>query len=230
MMKRFLALLALAALFGAAARADDDPEMVYRKLHRAALAADLDGMLKYSTEARRAEISSKAGSQVAVRMMGALLPKTFKVVRASISPNGGAAELRATGMHALVGAPAPMYGTVSLLKESGEWRVDRLEWSSDKPLGFDGAAKTVKPRPAPPQQTAQAAEPKAEEKPEAKPPAAEKPAPKAELETAKPAPPPEEKKAAAKPRPCVIKPVMTDEDFSACGAHPPGSGSLMQGQ
>ena len=187
------------------------PEAVYQKLHGAVLAKDIKEILNYATSARRAEVAANPAAEATIGAMAAMLPKTYSVTGKTISPDGNSARLRASGMHALMGPPAPMYGTIELKKESGEWRVDQWAWSSDKPAG---------------QPVAQAAQPQAAPAPEPKPKAKPKATPKPKAEsTPKPeaAPKPAAEQTAAvggsaKPAACVIKAVMTDQELRDCGA------------
>jgi hypothetical protein len=94
------------------------------------------------------------------------------------------------------GAKEPMYGRVKMVMESGEWKVDELAWSNDKP----SAADLVPAVAAPPAAAV-------------KPVTASKPAPKAVAPA--PAPRPAPKLGEAKPE-CVYKPVMSNEDIERC--------------
>jgi hypothetical protein len=83
-----------------------------------------------------------------------------------------------------------------MVMESGEWKVDELAWSNEKP----SAAETGPTIAAPPAAAA-------------KPVTASKASPKAVAPAA--APPPARKLGEAKPE-CVYKPVMTNEDIERC--------------
>lgn len=206
-----LAIAVLAALFLALpARAADDPQAVYAKLHAATLAGNIQEMLKYAGASQRAEISAMQGKAEVAKMMSAMLPKTYTVTSAGVNPDGKTAELRASGMHAIVGAPAPMYGLVKFISEGGEWKVASSEWSSDKPRASPSVpAAAAAPKP----DRRIAAAPAAEATP-AGPSAAERAAAKRLAQ--------EERDKAEKRRhdalvaQCVIKPVMTDAKIAKC--------------
>ena len=83
-----------------------------------------------------------------------------------------------------------MYGTVQMVMENGEWKVDELNWSNERP------AILATPKPAAAPATAGA-----------------KTAPAASAPVAPPTP--TRTLGAAKP-PCVYKPVMTAEDVENC--------------
>ena len=88
-----------------------------------------------------------------------------------------------------------MYGTVSMLIENGEWKVDETNWSGDRPAIL------------------------AAPKPSAAPAAADKAVPKYSGKGAavvgSPTATPGRTLGEAKP-PCVYKPVMTAADLEAC--------------
>ena len=208
----------LAGLLATAALAQT-PEAVYQKLHGAVLAKNMKEILVYATSAQRAEVAADPAAEAKIGVMAAMLPKTYTVTGKTISTDGNSARLRTSGMHSLMGPPAPMYGTVELKKESGEWRVEKWGWSSDKPAGVP-VAQAAQAQAAP--------APAAEAKPKAKPkatPKAPKPeaAPAAEKSEAAPKPAAEKPPAASaspKPATCVIKAVMTDQELRDCGADP----------
>ena len=213
-------LAALAAVLALAARpagAQDQPEAVYLKLHRATLVHNLDEMLLYASDARRAELAGTPGSSVMLKLISSMMPRVYSVKSTAVTPDGLRAQMRATGSFTFMGSTAPSYGTVNFVRQKGEWKVDRFEWSGDKPAGFDtvqapyerirGAPVTAQaPQPAP----VPAPVPAPEQKPAAKPEPVEKP----------PAAPPMIERVTT-PAPCEIKPVMTDDDLRACGARIP---------
>lgn len=192
-----LAQLMCAAL---PARAADEPEAVYGKYHRAVMAGDIEEMFSNSPARLRAEMRSASAStkDAALKMAQYLMPRAFTVQRKTMLPNGRAV-LIVSGPWADEGRVLEtMYGTVRMVIEDGNWKVDELSWSNEKPAGL-GA-----PKPAAP------------------PVAADKPAPKgtpmkgaaASAPAAAPAAP-ERKLGAAQPD-CVYKPVMTAKDLENC--------------
>ena len=219
------ALAAVLALAAGPAGAQEAPEAVYLKLHRATLVHNLDEMLLYASDARRAELAGTAGSSVMLKLISSMMPRVYTVRATSMSADGARARMRATGTFTFQSNTAPSYGTIDLVRQSGEWKVDRFEWSGDKPEGFDtvrapyerirGAQATAQapppaPVPAPEQKPAPAAAPKAKEAP-----------PPVPVQAENPAEPPPVIERSTKPEPCVIKPVMTDDDLRNCGARVP---------
>lgn len=198
-------LWALAFACGAAAGADE-PEAVYRKMHAAAVARNLDQMRLYAAEAERATLIVPD------------VPKTYRLTGKAARRDGLAVELRATAIGDSVGLGyTQIFGVIDLVRESGEWKVARLAWSTGRPgeypEGFvvvEGAAPEPRssaepqvprfrlPRSAP--ERSRLFNPKRAQK-------ANRDTPAATLERA--------------PPPCEIKPVMTDDELRACGAEIP---------
>jgi len=201
---RTLAAAALIAL-AQGAPAQEPPEAVYAKFHRALAAGNLDEMLKYAPAARRAELAGMpaAQKQATVEFMARLAPKNHAITGKQVSPDGNRATLRATGTGTalLNSKPETQYGTIAMVKEGGEWKVDQTSWDNNP--------------------KAQAAPPVAAPVPAASPaaasPAASGTAARAATPTT-PAPRSAESKRRAETRnpDCVIKPVMTDEDRAKC--------------
>ncbi len=211
------ALAALLALAAGPAGAQEAP-----------LVHNLDEMLLYASDARRAELAGTAGSSVMLKLISSMMPRVYTVRSTAVTPDGLRAQMRATGSFSFMGSTAPSYGTVDLVKQKGEWKVDRFEWSGDKPAGFDtvqapyerirGAPATAQapPQPAPVPAPAQKLAPASVSARAAKPAAEPLPAPEP---AEKPAPPVIER--VTKPAPCEIKPVMSDDDLLNCGARVP---------
>ncbi len=190
MAPRFASALLL-ALSGAALAADDI-EAVYAKLHAAALARNVDEMMKYASEARRNELETTPDKEPIVALMTASMPKAYRVTGKAFAADGSAAQLRASGLAGMVGMGEQlMYGVMDFSREKGEWKVDRWSWSSERP-------------PALPAGLTRAQEARGKPELQAKETAKEAAAPVLTVEKARPQ--------------CVIKPVMSDDDLRACGA------------
>ena len=193
-MKTVRALL-LALLFApCAAPAQNDPEAVYAKFHRAAVSGDVDEMARHGQAAQRAEISrmSAAQKEASAKMMKALLPVAFKVNEKRVSPNGQSARLIVSGPAglALGDKPETLYGTINMVLEAGEWKVGNMDWSNMRPVALTPVVKPAATSPL-----------------SSKPPAARS--------TTVVGTQPEKKLGTAKPT-CVYKPVMTAEDVENC--------------
>ena len=198
MLTGFRALFAGLCLVAALpATAADGPEVVYGKFHHAIASGNLEETMRYAPAARRAEVATMSAAQkdAQMKMLSMLLPKAFTLVDKRILPGGKNARLIVTGPGETViagGGKEPMYGRVKMVIENGEWKVDELAWSNEKP-----SAGEVGPAVAAPSATAAV-----------RPVAASRQAPAAPT-------PPVRKLGEAQPE-CVYKPVMTNEDMERC--------------
>ncbi len=176
--------------FAPAAWPAEEPEAVYQKVHAAALAGNLEQMLRYAPAARQAEVNALPAAQkeAVLRMMTTSMPRNYSITSRTLSPDGNRSTLQASGLGAslLGNRPQMMYATIAMLREGGEWKMDSLEWSN--------TAGNPPPQAAAPIRAAAPAA--AAVKPTASAPAA------VTLGNAPPA--------------CVFKPVMTDEDMERC--------------
>jgi hypothetical protein len=125
-----LILLPLAPLHAA-----DEPEAVYAKYHRAVMAGQLEEMLVYGPTQRRIEIrgSSASSQDAALKMAKFMMPRAFTLERKTITGKGRA-TLIVSGPGEVGGNRLqPIYGTVSMLMENGEWKVDEVSWNNERP-------------------------------------------------------------------------------------------------
>ncbi len=125
---------ALFVLSCAGASAQEDPEAVYARLHRAMLAGNADEVAGYSTAATRAELAAKpqAERNALMRAMAQAAPRTYTVTEKSIAPDGKSATLRGTGISEFQ-TRAEAYLTASFRKEGEAWKVATWAWSNQKP-------------------------------------------------------------------------------------------------
>jgi hypothetical protein len=195
--------LQVSLLVPAAALAAEEPEIVYTKFHRAIIANDLDEMLRYATDAQRAEMGAMSAAQKSaqLKMMSALMPRVFVVRDKSLAAGGQGARLVVSGAGPVMlsDKPETLYGTIRMVMQRGEWKVGEVSWSNNVPAMAQPAPKTA-PQAAP----AAPAEKKAAAAQVRKTPVV------GSLESA-----PERKLGAQKP-PCVYKPVMTADDLENC--------------
>ena len=137
-MRRILALLAALA-FALPASAADEPEAVFAKYHRAAVAGNLDEMLRYTTDSHRAEMSAMSPEQRAAsfKLINTLMPAKYAVRAKSVYPESGIARLYIAGeaRATIDSKPGMLYGVVRLVVQRGEWKVGNVEWSNQDP-GF----------------------------------------------------------------------------------------------
>ena len=202
--RRATVLLALLALC-AVARAADDPEAVYAKMHAAALAHDLEQMRIYATQEQGAALTVPD------------VPRTYRITGKARRRDGNAVELRAEGNGESVGLGyTQLFGVIDLAKENGEWKVERLWWSPQRPGPYPEGYVVVQGAPPRPRSNADAPR---------LPPPVSAPEP-SHIYNPKRAQEKADDRALIlqrEPAPCVIKPVMTDEDLRVCGATVPAS-------
>ena len=135
-----------------AAWAADEPEAVYAKFHRAAMAGDLDDMLKFGPAKRRAEMQgmSAAHREAALKMAQFMMPRAFALERKTVHSNGRATLVVSGPGDSGGGRLETIYGTVRMVAEGGDWKVDEASWSNEKPA----ILATPKPAPLPATQKA----------------------------------------------------------------------------
>jgi hypothetical protein len=186
------AALALAAALPAAAQ---DPETAFARYHRAAVAGDVNEMMRYASDEQRADLAAMSPAQRAAmsKMAAATMPRGFTVRDKQLSANGQSARLRLLGLGPGImdGKPEKVYGTAQLLRQRGEWKVANVDWTNQDP------GPAAAPAPA-----------NAKAKPAIS--AAHGAAPVGSLQGE-----PVKKFGRQRP-PCVYKPVMTQEDIDNC--------------
>ncbi|MCM2309253.1 MAG: nuclear transport factor 2 family protein [Sulfuritalea sp.] len=135
----------------AGASAQEDPEAVYARLHRALLAGNAEEVAGYSTAATRAELAAKpqAERNALMRAMAQAAPRTYTVTEKSIAPDGNSATLRGTGISEFQ-TRAEAYLTASFRKEGEAWKVASWAWSNQKPPPIANPAKPDAPAAAKP--------------------------------------------------------------------------------
>lgn len=189
---RCLAVIALAIALPAIAQ---DPEASFTRYHRAAVAGDVDEMIRYASDDQRAELSTMSPAQRAAmaKMASATMPRGFTVRARNLAANGQSArlDLLGQGTETMNGRPEILYGTARLVMQHGEWKVAGVDWTNQDP------GPPAKPAPA-----------KGPANPAAS--AAHGAAPVGSLQSE-----PVRKFGRQKP-PCVYKPVMTQEDLDNC--------------
>ena len=180
--------------------AADEPEAVYAKFHRAAMAGELDNLLAHGLAQRRAEMQGLSASHrdAALKMVQFMMPRAFTLERKTVSPKGRATLIVSGPWAGGSGKLETIYGSVQMLMENGAWKVDEASWNTEKP------ALLAVPKPA------------------AAAPGADKAAGKAAASTrgapvvgSMAAEAPGRKLGPAKPE-CVYKPVMTAADMENC--------------
>ena len=112
-----LGILAVPAL------AQEPPETVYGNFHRAVLAADYDGMLKYGSAAQVNDLPPAERKRL-LEILARVMPPKYSVVEKTVDEGGKRAVLRLRGSQ-----PQALLGTITLVKEKGEWKVDEANWA-----------------------------------------------------------------------------------------------------
>jgi len=123
--------LLVALLIALPAHAEESPEAVYAKFHKAGLAASFQEMRKWGTAAKGAEIAAMpaAMQQSMLNFLAAILPKAYTVDRRTVD------DVQATLHVSAKQDSGPVYGVITLLKEDGEWKVDEAKWGEPPPPG-----------------------------------------------------------------------------------------------
>lgn len=116
------------------ALAQEDPEAVYAKLHRAVLAGNADEVMTHVAAATRAELAAKpqAEREAMIRGMAQALPKTYAITEKSIAADGNSAVLRGAGISEFQ-VRAESYLSASFRKEGEAWKATTWAWSNQKP-------------------------------------------------------------------------------------------------
>ena len=208
---RFTALC-LMLLLPAAAIAAEEPEAVYAKFHRAIAAGDLEEMLRYAPDETKAEMAAMSAAQKAasVKMIAALMPRTYVLKDKSVNPDGQGARLVLSGAGPVMlgDKPETLYGTIKMVMQRGDWKVRESNWSNSVPVMAQPAPKPAAPAAAAAAKPAVAAP--SSGKAAALTPKEKSTAPIGSMDSA-----PEKKLGKQKP-PCVYKPVMSAEDLENC--------------
>jgi hypothetical protein len=142
------AMCALLALLPRTAPAADEPETVYARFHRAAMAGDVDEMLKYGLAQRRAEMqgASAATKEATLKLVQFMMPRAFRLENKSVNAKTGRAVLIVSGpFEAGRRDMDTVYGTVRMMFENGEWKVDETAWSEQKPANLSAPKPAATP-------------------------------------------------------------------------------------
>jgi hypothetical protein len=104
------------------------PGAAYMAMHKAALAGDVDGMLRTATKSRAAQMeAARKQPEFAgmIELIKAMEPREVHVV--SGQADATRAELKIAGKES---DGASMKGTVKLLMEGGAWKIEKVDTSS----------------------------------------------------------------------------------------------------
>jgi len=200
------AFIACCVLFAGAAAAAGEPEDAFAQYHRAVFAGDLPELLRHVPAAQRKRLEAMPAAQKSaeIQMLATMLPHRFALRTKTPLPGGQSARLVVGGPDPS-GKQQPIYGTVIMLKEIGQWKVGVTNWSTVPP----SASAQVPPGSAQaPQKTGAKAGPAAPAVPA-------RASPNAPPVVGSTTGAPVRKLGTAKP-PCVFKSVMTAEDLANC--------------
>src|SRR5688572_10904688 len=123
---RLLFLVAGVLFVAAAAISSEQAEAVLAQVHRAALKADVDTILRHSTEAQRARMKTDVNWREQARVLPHLLPSSYTVTGRAAGATRVVLNLEGSGGH--ISGKGKSRGKATLLVENGEWRLDKLEW------------------------------------------------------------------------------------------------------
>ena len=146
---RLLAILAMLALAAPPAHAEE-PEGVFAKYHRAAIAGDMNGILEHSLARQRADMKSVAPEHrdMALTMVKAMMPRFFAVERKTLEPDKRATLIVSGPWDGGPSGRVQVYGTVRMLMEDEVWKVIGASWTTEKPEALS-ARPAAAPAPAP---------------------------------------------------------------------------------
>ncbi|MFP4497529.1 MAG: hypothetical protein ACLFQV_04900 [Vulcanimicrobiota bacterium] len=131
-MKKITVLtLALVMFLGIAlpAMAADTPEQVYAKINKAIHARDVDELMKHVSEKSKQDLEKhKEDLPKMIKLIQVMTPEEYEIVDKQIS--GDTATLKLTAMMNFfgMGEPKPAEGTVKMVKEEGQWKLDKEDW------------------------------------------------------------------------------------------------------
>jgi len=119
----------IALLFVFPALAEEAPEAVYAKFHKAGVEANFPEMRKWGTAVKGDEIAAMPPEmqQSMLKLLAAVLPKAYTVDSKTVD-----AAQAILNVSAKQGGNT-VYGVITLLKEDGEWKVDEAKWGEPAP-------------------------------------------------------------------------------------------------
>lgn len=114
------------------------------------LTGNLDDMIKYGTPGGGTDIAKLPADQrkKVLDSIKNITPKRYKITARQLSSDGNRLTMRGTGTGATIlgEAALPQDGEILMVKQSGEWKVDEVNWKGRKP-GAAPATSTMSPAP-----------------------------------------------------------------------------------
>lgn len=143
---------ALCFLLPGPAVAQEKPEAVYAKFHRALLAGNIDDLNKYGTPEGGAELARMSPEQrrEVTEMVKRMIPRSYTITSRQLSREGNRYTLTVTGTRPSPAGrkPEPQDGTIRLVKQGGVWKVDEANWGNENSSGL--TALPIPSSPPPP--------------------------------------------------------------------------------
>ncbi len=168
-----LVVTALFFLLPCAVSAQEAPEAVFGKFHRALQEGNIDDMNKHATPGGISDIAKLPADKrkQVLDLMKSVTPKSYKIIGRKLDNDGTKVTFRMTGTGAsLLGLKGGAQdGVIVMVKQGGAWKVDEYNWK-DAAAGPAAAAPSQAP----------------------------------------------ERKPGVVSEPCVIKPIMTNEELARC--------------
>lgn len=104
---------------------------LYRDYHRVLQKEDIKALKKYISTERQGELLGE-GAGMKIKMIKEFIPTEIKVKKAKISGNKAVLEVEGKM------EDQRMTGSVNLLKEDGQWKIDKENWQITIEIGSDG--------------------------------------------------------------------------------------------
>lgn len=128
-----IALIAMICAFTGVSSAADTPQQVYAKYHKAMIAGDFDGSVKYLVESVRETLNKMDPSKrkAAFERGRQRMPRNYNVLKCRIKQ--GKADLLLSGIaKSEAGKPLKSNGFVKMRKQGGQWRIYRDVWKQTR--------------------------------------------------------------------------------------------------
>lgn len=132
-LRPLLAAALVALALGPPAFAQDPPEVVYERYESALRAKDGERIAQHLSRASREKMLADPVEtrRRLLDLIAALLPASIRIVKTEVGSEAQSATLDLRGTSPDDGTP--MYGRVDLVKEEGDWKIDRESWSNTQP-------------------------------------------------------------------------------------------------
>lgn len=144
--------VALCFLLPGPAAAQEEPEAVYAKFHRALLSGNVADLNKYGSPEGGAHLASMSPEQrrEMTEIVKRMIPHSYTITSRQLSREGNRYRLTATGTRPPQAGrkPEPRDATITLVKHGGAWKVDEANWTNDQSSGLMAVPIPTTPPPA----------------------------------------------------------------------------------